>query len=113
MRAAAKALAVALCLAALPLARAADSPPPPPPVVTDAAGAIAIAYAIWYARHPSYRATLESEADWARNMDATLKDGAWHVDTKPPADITTLRGSLHFVIAPGAGRLLDFYYVQG
>ena len=113
LRTMAKSLAALVLCAPLMVCAAQAGEISPAPVISDSAGAIAMAYAIWYAGHPDRRAGMPPAAVWEADMDARLENGLWRVDTKPPSDPTTLRGSLHFVIAPQDGRLIDFFYVPG
>jgi hypothetical protein len=83
------------------------------PVISDATGAIAVARAFWYSRHPSLRAGIGSEESWETGMEATLENGVWHVRKKSNPDPNALQGSPHFFISPQDGRLVDFYYVHG
>src|SRR5947207_14566704 len=84
--------------------------PPTEGIVRDGKAAITIAHAVWVSSHPEIANRIDSEAEWQKEMVATLRGGIWEIVEKLPPG--TVGGGAVVLIAKSDGRVIDMYLTQ-
>jgi hypothetical protein len=82
--------------------------PPPEGMVRDGKTAITIAWAVWTSSNPGFK--ISSEADWQKDMQATLNSGVWEVTER--TDPSMVGGGLFIDIAQSDAHIVRIYLTQ-
>jgi hypothetical protein len=85
-----------------------DWHPPPEGMVRDGKAAITIAWAVWISSNPGWN--IGSEADWQKDMQATLDNGVWEVTER--TDSSMIGGGLFIDIAQSDAHIVRIYLTQ-